>query len=211
MLLSLQQCATREVAEDIETRLSYLNMAMEDLHDAPDCIYIWNGYYYDEDDAVDGLRVIEGAPCLNISAVYESIQQLIDEEYSDSEEAYKGETSYLWFRVRRWHKDSQGGEGVSFKPSRWTFTIIQNGEVAYIDYDRNYRKELPDRFHACMQAFSRSTDLCLNIPFRPGDIVSIDCRPFADPIYAVLIIVKEGCCGVSAVYIGKDGKPQRHI
>lgn len=42
--------------------------------------------------------------------------------------------------------------------------------------------------------------LNLPIPFKPGDIVALDCRPFAPVKPALLLEVSDDCCGVQMLY-----------
>lgn len=48
-------------------------------------------------------------------------------------------------------------------------------------------------------------DLNISIPFEPGDIVTIDGRPFCEPKHALLLEVSDDCCGVRALYKKTDG------
>ena len=48
--------------------------------------------------------------------------------------------------------------------------------------------------------------LNINIPFEPGDIVTVDSRPFAKPQKIVLLEVGPDCCGVQALYRNEAGE-----
>ena len=48
-------------------------------------------------------------------------------------------------------------------------------------------------------------DVCCSTPFQPGDIVTLDPRPFAPPIHAVLLQTRRDCCGLRGLYCGFDG------
>ena len=48
-------------------------------------------------------------------------------------------------------------------------------------------------------------DLNISIPFKPGDIVTIDGRPFCKPKQVLLLEVCDDCCGVWALYMKADG------
>lgn len=55
--------------------------------------------------------------------------------------------------------------------------------------------------------FERLRDLYLPIPFHAGDIVTIDCRPFAPLSHAVILRIGDNfdCCSVWAMYREEDG------
>ena len=48
-------------------------------------------------------------------------------------------------------------------------------------------------------------DLNIRIPFEPGDIVTVDGRPFCAPRHVLLLEVGDDCCGVWAMYKKADG------
>ena len=52
-----------------------------------------------------------------------------------------------------------------------------------------------------------NSDLNLPIPFRAGDIVTVDCRPFAPVSHAVILEVGDNfdCCCVQALYRRRNG------
>ncbi len=51
----------------------------------------------------------------------------------------------------------------------------------------------------------KSMDLNLSVPYQPGDIVKVDCRPFTPVSYVLLLEVGSDCCGVSCLYRTHDG------
>lgn len=48
-------------------------------------------------------------------------------------------------------------------------------------------------------------DLNISIPFKPGDVVTVDGRPFCEPKHVLLLEVGDDCCGVWAMYKKADG------
>ena len=53
----------------------------------------------------------------------------------------------------------------------------------------------------------RSADLNLPVPYRPGDILKIDCSPYTDGVhYCILTEVGDDCCGVRCMYPVFDGR-----
>lgn len=47
----------------------------------------------------------------------------------------------------------------------------------------------------------------LPLPFEPGNIVTIDCRPYMDVFHAVISDIgdNEDCCAVQAIFVGQNG------
>lgn len=63
----------------------------------------------------------------------------------------------------------------------------------------------PGRKARFARAFGRS-DLNVPAPYKPGDILCIDCRPYTPlPFYCLLLQVRSGCCGMWCLFPNLDG------
>ena len=74
--------------------------------------------------------------------------------------------------------------------------MVLGTEVCYFS---SSRREYPD--------FSIYNDVNLPVPFHAGDIVTIDCRPFAPVSHAVILEVGDNrdCCCLQALYYAGNG------
>ncbi|MBR5426824.1 MAG: hypothetical protein IK118_00635 [Clostridia bacterium] len=103
-----------------------------------------------------------------------------------------------WTELEKW---APGENGMMENP--YTFYLFYDKIVYFTEnrhlYDDLYR--LPEsRVYA-----GGDLDLNLPIPFQPGDIVTLDCRPFSPPKPVVLLEVGDDCCGVQMLCRGVDG------
>lgn len=122
---------------------------------------------------------------------WEHLFEYIDENLKDRYDS-------VHFRVEKWVPDENGR---LINPCDF---IIINGEVCHGDYNDHskHRPEEPFCFH-----LSELRDINLPVPFRAGDIVTIDCRPFAPVSHAIILRVGVNfdCCSVWAMYREDDG------
>lgn len=80
----------------------------------------------------------------------------------------------------------------------YDYTILDAG-VCYFSHHNSSYREVFD--------FSTHQDLNLPVPFHAGDLVAIDCRPFAPVNHAVILEVGDNrdCCCLQALYRKSDG------
>ncbi|MBQ8637032.1 MAG: hypothetical protein IJ423_03475 [Clostridia bacterium] len=87
----------------------------------------------------------------------------------------------------------------------WTtyYTLSPNGEIWYAD--NTFQLQLKPAMR--IGDFDKSQNLNLPVSFEVGDIITIDCRPFA-PIKHGVIIEKgdnRGCCSVQCAWVKNNG------
>ena len=57
------------------------------------------------------------------------------------------------------------------------------------------------------EQFHLYPNLNLPVPYQPGDILFIDCRPYAPgAFYCLLKEVGDDCCGIQCEYVDEKGK-----
>ena len=57
------------------------------------------------------------------------------------------------------------------------------------------------------QFHSACSDLNLPVPYQPGDVLVIDCRPYAPgAFYCRLKEVGDDCCGIQCEYVNSEGE-----
>lgn len=89
-------------------------------------------------------------------------------------------------------------EAWEFRRPEYTFIAEPGGELQY--YRHHVSRRMNDEFNVDEFAFGKVT--CnLPVPYQPGDILKIDCRPYAPgPVYCVIAEVGDDCCGVQCFY-----------
>lgn len=114
-------------------------------------------------------------------------------EYEAFEEIDKD--SLCWYAIEKWCPD---GEGNLYNPITY-FAV--GDEVCYFRKGRAAA-------HIWEPSYFESTHLNLPVPFRPGDIVEIDCRPFAPVTRAVILEVGENrdCCCLQVLFSCGKGR-----
>lgn len=111
--------------------------------------------------------------------------------------ALKGWDEYYdkqWYAVEKWTKTGDG----CFADYSLEFTyFIIDGEVVFFNTEKDGR--LNSDLHGLYGGGRR---LDLSVPFEVGDILTVDCRPFAPPVHAVLLEKgdRRDCCSRSILY-----------
>lgn len=127
------------------------------------------------------------APYLTIERSLQGIREEEDVEEVDGD-------SLCWYAIEKWCPD---GEGNLHNPI--TYFVVDD-MLCYFQ-----------KGHAgtrIWESYFESTDLNLPVPFQPGDIVEIDCRPFA-PVTRVAILEvgdNHDCCSLWALFPCGDGQ-----
>lgn len=126
---------------------------------------------------VDGME-----PYPILDSAMEGIRQFLVEEEC-------AEDSVYWFLLEKW-KLNEEGQYVCL----CTYTAA-DGQILF--YNRPGEGYL----------FEQSTHLNLPIPFRPGDLVRLDCAPFAFRANAVILEVGDNrdCCCIQAMFREANG------
>jgi len=125
-------------------------------------------------------------PYLSWEHVLERIQEFLGYLEADEQEL-------AWFRVEKWSPDGSG----RLKNDLDYFVI--NTAACYFE----------DNTPSCpvWRDFSPNCDLYLPVPFHAGDVVTVDCRPFAPVSHMVILEVgdNQDCCCLQALYRAGEG------
>lgn len=115
------------------------------------------------------------------AAVRHICEEMADEEWD--------EDSLCWTQLDKWMPGEDGAYHQSY-----TYYLIRD-EIVYFDNPTGR-----------WDHFCGAPDLDIPIPFKPGEIVYIDCTPFMPPKPVVLLEVNNhDCCGVTCLFRGEDG------
>lgn len=125
-------------------------------------------------------------PYLSWEHVLERIQKFLGYLEADEQEL-------AWFWVEKWSPDGAGRlkNNVDY--------IVLGTTVCYFEDNK------PS--HSIWREFAPNCDLYLPVPFHPGNIVSVDCRPFAPVSHVVILEVGDNrdCCCLQALYRAGEG------
>lgn len=143
-------------------------------------------YGYDDEKAEE--KIWGAAPHFSVK----SVMKYVNEEYEELDEQEKKDAIY-WYRLEKYAPQND------FELDwRYYYTVAPNGAIWFA---RDVEKDEG-------QLFDDSQDLNLPVPFEIGDIITIDCRPFA-PVKQGVIIEKGdnwGCCSVQCAWITESGQ-----
>lgn len=152
-------------------------------------IFTLSEYWYD-DDILDENRSF-AEPFLSFQAAAEYIKKLIEEETEDIDDI---DEYVCWTELTKWIPVCDGK-----MKEVYSYTFVGN-EIYYFKRLGETRR---DRF----EGYKSGLDLNLPIPFKPGDIVTLNCLPFRPVKHAVLLEVENrDCCGVQMLYRLKEEK-----
>ena len=127
------------------------------------------------------------------SSLFTSLSAALDFLREEIKEENWDETSECWTELKKWVPDNDGTMDYTY-----TYYLIRD-EIVYFE-----SKKYPP--HHQYQGYLNSMDLDLPIPFKVGDIVTLNSLPFAPLRQAVLIEVDNSdCCGVQVLYKHDDG------
>ena len=123
-------------------------------------------------------------PFYSLDAAVRHIGQEMDEEE-------RNEDSLCWTQLDKWAPREDGDYRQSY-----TYYLFGD-EAVYFEINPASRRD----------CFCGAPNLNVPIPFKPGDIVTIDCRPLMPRKPVVLLEVDDYCCGVTCLFRREeDGK-----
>lgn len=195
-----EKCAKNE---NVDERFSYENylqiaaQATEELNLPNDGVFLLVGHSfasgYDEQ--------FECAPFRSYRAVQKYLSETFDE----------GGEENIWYTLEKWLPSSEETLGLTEVSE---FAFIGKEPCFYKNlryfYDEEFRKKnrrqlLPENDFTL---FSSGNDLNLPTPFRAGDILHVDCRPFA-PKTSVTVTDNHSeldCCNPQCEYENENGE-----
>ena len=159
--------------------------AIEELKLKPGEVFCLSECWYDEEILDEKVEFSE--PFITFEAVIEHVREMMkDEEWDENTEC--------WTYIEKWVPDENGKMKCDY-----AYYLIKD-KVVYFGLD-----DYPSH-HQC-QGYVSSVSLNLPIPFEVGDIVVLNCLPFA-PVRFALLTESENvdCCGVWMLYRDTDGE-----
>ena len=155
--------------------------ALRELHTSrPGEIFCFFEAWYDRD--VFGEKMFFETPVSSYGKAIDLIRREIEE--SKDENGERDPDVLDWYVLEKWRVDENGDWSQTF-----TWYLFDEEPVFF---HKEGEKDHPYRF----------IHLNLPVPFEPGDILTVDCRPFAPPVNALLVEKGDNgdCCCLQILY-----------
>lgn len=194
-----------EIKDDVESCISHIDEALYELTNMSDDSFILaESCWYDIEDG-SSLDCVHrsGSESFNLPFVSfdELIQGILDEIEGETNVRDFAADKRTWHEFVIWNKTNWSNGRIKFEEGTYKYVMI-GPDVCYIESgnwtcQRDYRGFL-----------SGSSNLNLSVPFKSGDIVTLDCRPFADPGHLLILNAEDNwdCCGLRGAFADENGK-----
>ena len=183
-LLESMDTPDSKITSDVSDCILEIDKALDALELKDGELFTLTECWYD-DDFLDENKS-SGEPFFSFQALLRYVNKMVEEETEDLEE---GEEYTCWTKATKWVAN---GDGTATRV--YTYTFVGN-EICYF-------WRVSENRHYCFKGYVSSIELNLSIPFQVGDIVTLDCLPFAPVKRAVTIEITANydCCGVRILY-----------
>ena len=155
---------------------------------------------YDDNNKSD---IIDGP---YIMTSLEDMKKAVQEYYCDDPDST---WQTLYWRVELYLDGKSEIKKNEFLSPMYTYIMNKDGEIQYFIHEElssNYLKGTLGRM-AEGQFHSVCPDLNLPVPYQSGDVLFIDCRPYAPgAFYCRLKEVGDDCCGIQCEYANPEGE-----
>lgn len=170
-----------------------ISAALDALELQPGELFCLNEAWLEEETMEEGMPG-GSVPLLSFDAALRYVRnEMAEEEWTDD--------TLCWTKLEKWIPCENGEMRRTY-----TYYLIRD-EVVYFDLPEPAASGcFVDRLFFDRFRYSLSgVHLNLSVPYRPGDIVEINCLPFVPVSRVVLLEVGNDCCGVSCLHRTKDG------
>ena len=136
-----------------------------------------------------------------IMTSFEDMKKAVQEYYWNDPDSI-WET--LYWRVELYFSGKNEIKENEFLSPEYTYIMDKNGEIPYFIHERRSLNYLKGRLGSMVedQFYSACPNLNLPVPYQPGDVLFIDCRPYAPgAFYCLLKEVGDDCCGIQCEYV----------
>ena len=179
--------------ECMDQAVQYLTMESEK-------IFLIQLMGYDDDNKSD---IIDGP---YIMTSLEDMKKAVQEYYWNEPDST---WNTLYWRVELYLDGEHEIKKNEFLSPMYTYIMNKDGEIQYFIHEKvssNYLKG-PLGSMAEWLFHSVCPDLNLPVPYQTGDVLFIDCRPYApDAFYCRLKEVGDDCCGIQCEYVNSEGE-----
>ena len=150
--------------------------------------------FYDEE-----IKEIKYSSSVQPCTDYEKVLEYI--EWNSEFEELDG-YSCCWYQIEKWIHD-EGGKYIK----TYIYQYVLGVGICWFTSCEESKYGI-----CCPRNNTKYSSQCIHLnlptPFKPGDIVRIDCRPFAPPVNALLVYSGPDwdCCSLLALFKSADGE-----
>ena len=141
-----------------------------------------------------------------IMTSFEDMKKAVQEYYwNDPDSIWE----FLYWRVELYFSGKNEIKKNEFLSPEYIYIMDKNGEIPYFIHERRSLNYLKGRLGSMVedQFYSACPNLNLPVPYQPGDVLFIDCRPYAPgAFYCRLKEVGDDCCGIQCEYVNSEGE-----
>ena len=177
-----------------------------DIKEAIDALELKPGQFFifsiEGTEVRDGIAE-PGRDCIGPCADLEKVRKYIRKHYyeiSEEESLWEHRLDADWWVSLELYEPRDDGSYFNL----YTYYMIAD-EICYFDKGQ-YLDDDGFYCHSDVHYSWEGVNLNISIPFKPGDIVTIDGRPFCGIKHVLLTEVGDDCCGVQAIYKRLDGQ-----
>lgn len=197
----------RAISDIKQQHMDYLKLCCECMDQAvryltmeSEKIFLIQLMGYDDDNKSD---IMDGP---YIMTSFEDMKKAVQEYYwNDPDPIWET----LYWRVELYFSGKNEIKENEFLSPMYTYIMNKGGEIQYFIHEKlslNYLNGFLGSM-AERQFHSVCPDLNLSVPYQPGDVLFIDCRPYAPgAFYCRLKEVGDDCCGIQCEYVNPKGE-----
>ncbi|SCW49766.1 hypothetical protein SAMN02910456_01448 [Ruminococcaceae bacterium YRB3002] len=172
---------------------SFISKAISDINWAK--YWLNNGVYYLFIEWYDTDVFYEKSYPIGLFRSLRNVMKCIEHEDNyDRDDSDEESPVDWWYRLEVW--TDEGGDWGSEAAHEFNYYIYKS-EVCWFERLLAYKEDEVVSFRPDNKDFfAGRLDLNLSTPFKPGDIVNIDCTPFGPPFHALIIEGRDqfDCC-----------------
>ena len=178
----LSECADNIKKTLLQKYILEIQAALDALVARPGEVFNLIECWYDDETLCE--KKSSAIPFTSYEAVFDYIHlMIVEEQWNDD--------TTCWTIIEKWVPTENGNMMLTY-----VYTLINDMIVGFKNY---YERKMEKPYRWVTQSYL-DADLNLPIPFKPGDIVALDCRPFAPVKPALLLEVSDDCCGVQMLF-----------
>ena len=185
-LASLQPDNNDEAMALIDDCCREIDRAWVELLYSHNSVYNVIECWYDDEMLCE--KKSTGMPFTSFETAIGYIHQLMIEEGWDDD-------TTCWTVIEKWAPAENGQMEKTYE-----YTLIKDTIVDFACYNTDTNIKVGGRTFRKAYRNPLDADLNLPIPFKPSDIIALDCRPFAPVKPALLLEVSDDCCGVQMIF-----------
>lgn len=158
--------------------------AVKELENSRNAIFTLQNVWVDE-DMIIGFHYSE----VDVCSSFEGAMEIIKEQMEFEEWTWNNKNQLFWYVLTKWIPDKNG------RYKQVADYYIINNKVAFFLLDNNRTNKFAPNCH-----------LNLITPFKTGDMLCVDCTPFAEE-QNVLVLENENnydCCSLQAICVCED-------